>query len=47
MPLSEAIDVMKTGIDLAAGYVREGKAIALKSGRPHYEVSPEGMEGIK
>jgi TatD-related deoxyribonuclease len=45
MPLTEAIEVMKAGIDLAAGYVREGKAIALKSGRPHYEVSPEVWKG--
>ena len=45
MPLTEAIEVMKAGIDLAAGYVREGKAIALKSGRPHYEVSPEVWRG--
>ena len=45
MPLAEAIEVMKAGIDLAAGYVREGKAIALKSGRPHYDVSPEVWRG--
>jgi len=41
MPLSEAITVMKGGLDLAALYIREGKACALKSGRPHYEVVPE------
>lgn len=41
MPLPEAIEVMKTGIDCAAEYVKKGKAVALKSGRPHYEVSPE------
>jgi len=41
MPLTDAIDVMKAGIDCAAAYVVEGKAVALKSGRPHYEVSPE------
>lgn len=41
MPLSEAAGVMKAGIDCASGYVMEGKAVALKSGRPHYEVSPE------
>jgi TatD-related deoxyribonuclease len=45
MPLAEAIEVMKAGIDLAAGYVREGKAIALKSGRPHYDVSAEVWSG--
>ncbi|MDD1719050.1 MAG: TatD family hydrolase [Methanoregulaceae archaeon] len=45
--LAEATDpdtaagTMKGGLDLAARYVEEGKAIALKSGRPHYEVSPE------
>jgi TatD-related deoxyribonuclease len=41
MSLSEATEVMKAGIDCAAGYVHKGKAVALKSGRPHYEVSPE------
>jgi TatD-related deoxyribonuclease len=41
MTLAEATAVMKAGLDCAATYVREGKAVALKSGRPHYEVSPE------
>jgi TatD-related deoxyribonuclease len=41
MSLPEASEVMKAGIDCAAGYVQEGKAAALKSGRPHYEVCPE------
>jgi len=41
MPLTEATEVMKAGIDCAAAYVEEGKAVALKSGRPHYDVSPE------
>jgi TatD-related deoxyribonuclease len=41
MSLQEAAEVMKAGIDCAAAYVEEGKAVALKSGRPHYEVSPE------
>jgi TatD-related deoxyribonuclease len=41
MPLEEAAAVMKAGLDCAAGYVLEGKAVALKSGRPHYEVTPE------
>jgi TatD-related deoxyribonuclease len=41
MPLSEAVGVMKGGLDCAAEYVRDGRAVALKSGRPHYEVSPE------
>jgi TatD-related deoxyribonuclease len=43
MSLADAAGVMKGGLDCAAGYVREGKAVALKSGRPHYEVSPELM----
>jgi TatD-related deoxyribonuclease len=41
MSLSEAADLMKAGIDCAAGYVLEGKAVGLKSGRPHYEVAPD------
>ena len=39
MTLAEATAVMKAGLDCAASYVREGKAVALKSGRPHYEVN--------
>jgi TatD-related deoxyribonuclease len=41
MPFTEAVTVMKAGLDCAATYVKEGKAVALKSGRPHYAVSPE------
>ena len=41
MSLAEAAELMKAGIDRAAGYVLEGKAVALKSGRPHYEVAPD------
>ncbi len=41
MPLVDAVAVMKGGLDCAAGYVRDGQAIALKSGRPHYDVAPE------
>ena len=41
MSLAEAEELMKSGLDLAAQYVAEGKAVALKSGRPHYEVTPE------
>jgi len=41
MSLAEATEVMKGGLDCAAGYIRDGRAIALKSGRPHYEASPE------
>ncbi|QSW98929.1 TatD family hydrolase [Haloterrigena alkaliphila] len=34
----EARDLMQAGIDVAAEYVESGEALALKSGRPHYEV---------
>ena len=43
LSLAEATGVMKAGLDYAATFVREGKAVALKSGRPHYDVSPELM----
>ncbi len=43
MSLEEAAGVMKGGLDCAARYVQEGKAVALKSGRPHYDVSPESL----
>ncbi len=41
MSLDAAADLMMAGLDLAARYVEEGEAVALKSGRPHYEVAPE------
>jgi TatD-related deoxyribonuclease len=41
MSLEEAAAVLMAGLDLAARYVEEGEAVALKSGRPHYEVAPE------
>jgi len=34
-----ARDRMETGIDVAAEYVADGRALALKSGRPHYDVA--------
>jgi TatD-related deoxyribonuclease len=37
----EASVIMMEGLDFAARYVSEGTAVALKSGRPHYDVSPE------
>ncbi|MHC1710519.1 MAG: TatD family hydrolase [Methanomassiliicoccales archaeon] len=44
MPLGEAVEVMKGGMDLAARLVRERKAIALgEIGRPHFPVSEEIM----
>ncbi|OPX65191.1 MULTISPECIES: TatD family hydrolase [unclassified Methanoregula] len=44
MPVDEAAGLMMAGLDCAASYVREGKAVALKSGRPHYDVSPEMLD---
>ncbi|WP_255195469.1 TatD family hydrolase [Halorarius litoreus] len=35
----EAADLMKAGLDVAAEYVADGPALAIKSGRPHYDVS--------
>ena len=35
---AEARDLMQAGLDAAASYVADGQALALKSGRPHYEV---------
>lgn len=37
----EAGELMKTGLDIAAEFVAEGPALAIKSGRPHYDVSEE------
>ncbi len=36
---ASATDLMRGGLDVAAEYVADGRALALKSGRPHYEVS--------
>ncbi len=33
-----ARDLMQAGLDVAAGYVADGPALAIKSGRPHYDV---------
>ncbi len=35
----EARDFMQEGLDIAAEFVSDGPALAIKSGRPHYEVS--------
>lgn len=34
----EARDIMQRGLDVASEYVTDGPALAIKSGRPHYEV---------
>lgn len=44
MSLSEAEAVMKRGLDIAAEYVENQTAVALKSGRPHYPVEPDVLD---
>ncbi|WP_435068765.1 TatD family hydrolase [Haloplanus sp. C73] len=39
MAPADARDLMQTGLDVAAEYVRDGAALALKTGRPHYDVT--------
>lgn len=34
----EAADLMKAGLEIAAEFVADGPALAIKSGRPHYDV---------
>jgi len=36
---AEARDLMQAGLDLAAEYVADGRAVALKTGRPHYDTT--------
>ena len=43
-PLDRVEQIMKEGISLAAEYVATGRAVALKSGRPHYEIGPDVLE---
>ncbi len=42
--MEKAYAVVKEGLEIAAKYVAEGKAVAIKSGRPHYPVSPELLQ---
>jgi TatD-related deoxyribonuclease len=39
--VERAEEIMKAGLEVATEYVEEGRAVALKSGRPHYDVSEE------
>lgn len=41
MELEKAVELMKSGLEIASEYVEEGLAVGLKSGRPHYPVSEE------
>ncbi|MDK2975180.1 MAG: TatD-related deoxyribonuclease [Methanofollis sp.] len=42
--LPAAEEIVCAGLEVAAGYVEEGRAVALKSGRPHFPVAPEIAE---
>jgi TatD-related deoxyribonuclease len=44
MGLPRAEQVMFKGLDAAAEFVVRGEAVALKSGRPHYEVAGEVLD---
>lgn len=44
MELQKATEIMKTGLELASGYVEKELAVGIKSGRPHYPVSMEVWE---
>jgi len=39
-----AAEIMKEALELAGRYVEEGKAVAIKSGRPHYRVPKDVWE---
>src|SRR5271157_8237 len=42
--MEKAYALVKEGLEIAAKYVAEGKAVAIKSGRPHFPVTPELWE---
>jgi len=37
--VDKSAEIMKKALEIAGKYVEEGKAVAIKSGRPHYNVS--------
>ena len=41
MELDRAVKLMKSGLELATQYVKDGAAVGIKTGRPHYPVSDE------
>lgn len=41
MGYEKAAEIMKEGLEIAGKYVEEGRAVAIKSGRPHYPVSKQ------
>jgi TatD-related deoxyribonuclease len=42
--VAAARDLMKAGLDRAGAYAADGAAVAIKSGRPHYDVEPAVWE---
>lgn len=44
MPIEDATELMRQGLDLAASFVDDGRALALKSGRPHFPVDDDVWE---
>lgn len=44
MSVADAEALMTGALELASGFVSDGAAVALKSGRPHYECDPALME---
>ena len=44
MAAEEVATIMRSGIDEAARYVESGHAIAIKSGRPHYDVTSQAWD---
>jgi len=44
VPPEQAEVIMCDALSIAAGYVKEGRAVALKSGRPHYPVEDKILE---
>ncbi|HVP25457.1 MAG TPA: TatD family hydrolase [Methanomicrobiales archaeon] len=44
MALARVEEIMKAGLEVAAGLVARGDAVALKSGRPHYGVPQEVLD---
>ncbi|MGP8329329.1 MAG: TatD family hydrolase [Methanosarcinaceae archaeon] len=41
MELDRAVELMKSGLELAIQYVENGASVGIKSGRPHYPVPDE------
>ncbi|MFW6384406.1 MAG: TatD family hydrolase [Halodesulfurarchaeum sp.] len=44
LDVAAASDLMMSGLDRAGEYAADGAAVAIKSGRPHYDVEPSVQE---